>query len=207
MLPALQQALGLRKIHGGDALRGLHRSRREHARPRKILQEQPGKFAAIDRSAPTPPECSGLCFRPRRQSTPPAKRLAGRDSRRSTRPMPTGSPSWRSSRRSSGTAASTALHFAALRYFNACGALPGRGEAHQPESHLIPLVLKVALGQKGAANIYGTDYPTPGRHLHPGLYPHRRPGLGAPAGAGSVGRARPAGLQPRQRQWVSRCGR
>jgi UDP-glucose 4-epimerase len=53
------------------------------------------------------------------------------------------------------------LHFAALRYFNACGALPGRGEAHQPESHLIPLVLKVALGQRDAASIYGTDYPTP----------------------------------------------
>jgi len=53
------------------------------------------------------------------------------------------------------------LKFAALRYFNACGALPGRGEAHQPESHLIPLVLKVALGQSEAASIYGTDYPTP----------------------------------------------
>ena len=53
------------------------------------------------------------------------------------------------------------LHFAALRYFNACGALPGRGEAHQPESHLIPLVLKVALGQRQAASINGTDYPTP----------------------------------------------
>ena len=53
------------------------------------------------------------------------------------------------------------LHFAALRYFNACGALPGRGEAHQPESHLIPLVLKVPLGQSEAASIYGTDYPTP----------------------------------------------
>ncbi len=53
------------------------------------------------------------------------------------------------------------LHFAALRYFNACGALPGRGEAHQPESHLIPRVLKVALGQSEAAVIYGTDYPTP----------------------------------------------
>jgi UDP-glucose 4-epimerase len=53
------------------------------------------------------------------------------------------------------------LHFASLRYFNACGAIPGSGEAHQPESHLIPLVLKVALGQKEAANIYGTDYPTP----------------------------------------------
>jgi UDP-glucose 4-epimerase len=53
------------------------------------------------------------------------------------------------------------LHFAALRYFNACGALPGRGEAHQPESHLIPRVLKVALGQLPHTHIYGTDYPTP----------------------------------------------
>ncbi len=53
------------------------------------------------------------------------------------------------------------LHFAALRYFNACGALPGRGEAHQPESHLIPRVLQVALGQAEYACIFGTDYPTP----------------------------------------------
>ena len=53
------------------------------------------------------------------------------------------------------------LHFAALRYFNACGALPGRGEAHQPESHLIPLVLQVALGMSPSASIFGTDYPTP----------------------------------------------
>ncbi|MGD0877620.1 MAG: UDP-glucose 4-epimerase GalE [Anaerolineales bacterium] len=53
------------------------------------------------------------------------------------------------------------MHFVSLRYFNASGALPGRGEAHQPESHLIPLVLQVALGQKKNATIYGTDYPTP----------------------------------------------
>jgi UDP-glucose 4-epimerase len=53
------------------------------------------------------------------------------------------------------------LHYAALRYFNACGALPNRGEAHQPESHLIPLVLRVALGQRESASIFGTDYPTP----------------------------------------------
>ena len=53
------------------------------------------------------------------------------------------------------------LHFAALRYFNACGALPNRGEAHQPESHLIPLVLRVPLGEREEAQIYGTDYPTP----------------------------------------------
>lgn len=53
------------------------------------------------------------------------------------------------------------LRYASLRYFNACGALPGRGEAHRPESHLIPLVLRVPLGQSEAINIFGTDYPTP----------------------------------------------
>jgi len=53
------------------------------------------------------------------------------------------------------------LHYAALRYFNAAGALPDQGEAHQPESHLIPLVLQVPLGQREDIKIYGTDYPTP----------------------------------------------
>lgn len=53
------------------------------------------------------------------------------------------------------------LHYAALRYFNAAGALPGRGEAHQPETHLIPLVLQAALGQRPDIKIFGTDYPTP----------------------------------------------
>ena len=53
------------------------------------------------------------------------------------------------------------LRFAALRYFNAAGALGNRGEAHQPESHLIPLVLQVALGQRETAKIFGVDYPTP----------------------------------------------
>jgi UDP-glucose 4-epimerase len=52
------------------------------------------------------------------------------------------------------------LHYAALRYFNAAGALPQRGEAHQPESHLIPLTLQVPLGQREQIYIYGTDYPT-----------------------------------------------
>ena len=53
------------------------------------------------------------------------------------------------------------LHFAALRYFNASGALTDHGEDHQPESHLIPLVLRVPLGQRPEVHIYGTDYPTP----------------------------------------------
>jgi UDP-glucose 4-epimerase len=53
------------------------------------------------------------------------------------------------------------LRYAALRYFNAAGALPDQGEAHQPESHLIPLVLQVPLGKREVIKIFGTDYPTP----------------------------------------------
>jgi len=53
------------------------------------------------------------------------------------------------------------LHYAALRYFNAAGAMPARGEAHPNESHLIPLVLQVALGQREKIYIFGDDYPTP----------------------------------------------
>jgi UDP-glucose 4-epimerase len=53
------------------------------------------------------------------------------------------------------------LRVAALRYFNAAGATPGRGERHDPETHLIPLVLQVAAGQRDHIAIYGADYPTP----------------------------------------------
>jgi len=54
------------------------------------------------------------------------------------------------------------LRYASLRYFNAAGAMSAdHGEDHQPESHLIPLVLKVALGQIEHVNILGADYPTP----------------------------------------------
>jgi UDP-glucose 4-epimerase len=53
------------------------------------------------------------------------------------------------------------LRYASLRYFNAAGAYGELGEAHQPESHLIPLILQVALGKREAISIFGTDYPTP----------------------------------------------
>jgi UDP-glucose 4-epimerase len=53
------------------------------------------------------------------------------------------------------------LHYASLRYFNVAGAIPGRGEAHEPESHLIPLILDVALGRRASIRIYGQDYDTP----------------------------------------------
>ena len=53
------------------------------------------------------------------------------------------------------------LRYAVLRYFNAAGAWKDQGEHHDPESHLIPLVLQVALGKRESVSIYGTDYPTP----------------------------------------------
>ncbi|MDO8736879.1 MAG: UDP-glucose 4-epimerase GalE [Thermoleophilia bacterium] len=52
------------------------------------------------------------------------------------------------------------IRHGALRYFNAAGASKDRGEDHQPESHLIPLVLQAALGKRPGVDIYGTDYPT-----------------------------------------------
>jgi UDP-glucose 4-epimerase len=52
------------------------------------------------------------------------------------------------------------LRYASLRYFNVAGAIEGYGESHEPESHLIPLVLDVALGRRANIKIFGTDYPT-----------------------------------------------
>jgi UDP-glucose 4-epimerase len=61
------------------------------------------------------------------------------------------------------------FEYASLRYFNVAGAAEGpegpgsivRGESHQPETHLIPLVLDVAIGRRASIRIYGDDYPTP----------------------------------------------
>ena len=57
------------------------------------------------------------------------------------------------------------LRYASLRYFNVAGGAGGaegitRGEAHEPESHLIPLILDVALGRRASIRVYGDDYPT-----------------------------------------------
>lgn len=54
------------------------------------------------------------------------------------------------------------LHYVALRYFNACGAHPSGaiGEAHNPETHLIPVILQVPNGQRDYLSVFGDDYPT-----------------------------------------------
>ncbi len=53
------------------------------------------------------------------------------------------------------------LHAASLRYFNAAGASERRGEVHDPETHLIPLVLQAAAGARPEVTVFGDDYPTP----------------------------------------------
>ncbi|MFF7232802.1 UDP-glucose 4-epimerase GalE [Streptomyces sioyaensis] len=61
----------------------------------------------------------------------------------------------------SGEAAAHGLAAVSLRYFNVAGAYGSCGERHDPESHLIPLVLQVARGKREAISVYGEDYPTP----------------------------------------------
>ncbi|MFF4281198.1 UDP-glucose 4-epimerase GalE [Streptomyces kronopolitis] len=61
----------------------------------------------------------------------------------------------------SGEAAAHGLAAVSLRYFNVAGAYGSCGERHDPESHLIPLVLQVAQGKREAISVYGADYPTP----------------------------------------------
>jgi len=53
------------------------------------------------------------------------------------------------------------LRFVALRYFNACGATERRREFHEPETHLIPLILDAAAGKRPHISVFGADYPTP----------------------------------------------
>ncbi|WP_129295953.1 UDP-glucose 4-epimerase GalE [Streptomyces lydicus] len=61
----------------------------------------------------------------------------------------------------SGEAAAHGLAAVSLRYFNVAGAYGSCGERHDPESHLIPLVLQVAQGKREAISVFGDDYPTP----------------------------------------------
>ena len=80
---------------------------------------------------------------------------------------PYGASKWMFERVLRDTSAATDLRFVALRYFNASGAVTGEdglrvmGEDHSPETHLIPLILDVALGKRPNIAVFGTDYPTP----------------------------------------------
>jgi UDP-glucose 4-epimerase len=71
-----------------------------------------------------------------------------------------GETKWQIERAMAWLARTASLASVSLRYFNAAGASEERGEDHRPESHLIPIVLQVALGQRDAVHVFGDDYPT-----------------------------------------------
>lgn len=86
------------------------------------------------------------------------------DEQHPTAPInPYGASKWMVERILQDYANAYGLNSVALRYFNACGADPDvqLGEWHEPETHLIPLVLQTALGKRDAITVFGRDYPTP----------------------------------------------
>lgn len=84
------------------------------------------------------------------------------DETASIRPgSPYGESKWSLERALFWLAETRGLRFASLRYFNAAGASASHGEHHCPETHLIPLVLQVAMGQRETITVFGDDYDTP----------------------------------------------
>jgi len=71
------------------------------------------------------------------------------------------------------------FRYASLRYFNVAGAIEGYGEAHDPESHLIPLILDVAFGTADEHQDLRGRLSDKGRNLHPRLHPCARSRRGA----------------------------
>ena len=84
-----------------------------------------------------------------------------------------------------------------LRYFNVAGASGPLGEDHDPETHLIPLVLQAAAGKRDHVSIFGDRLPDRGRHRGPRLHPRRRPRARPRARAREAGLRAPRHLQPR----------
>ena len=84
-----------------------------------------------------------------------------------------------------------------LRYFNVAGASGEQGEHHEPETHLIPLILQAAAGQARAHHDLRHGLPDARRHRGPRLHPHRGPRRRAPARARPPHAGRARGLQPR----------
>ena len=161
---ALVETLRVARHRGRDALRGLRARRRVGRRSGQVLPEQ-------RRGQPEPARGDARGGRRPRSSSPaprpptacPSGSRSPRTSR-SSRSIPTALASWSSSRRWPTTRTPTVLAYAALRYFNAAGASADGdlGEDHDPETHLIPIVLRGGPGPAASrSRSSATTIPTP----------------------------------------------
>ena len=98
------------------------------------------------------------------------------------------------------------LRYASLRYFNVAGAMEGYGEAHEPESHLIPLVLDVALGRRKSIKVFGENYPTRDGTCIRDYIHVLGPGGRASTGSGGAEDGEPPDLQHRQWSGIHGAG-
>ena len=166
-------------------------------RARGVLREQRGRDAGPAARARGRGRRARSCSRRRPRST------AIRSTRRSTRRTRPGGQRLRRDRScwSSTSLAWLArlgrLRYAALRYFNAAGAVEGRAERHDPETHLIPIALAVAAGERDVARPVRRRLPDARRDVHPRLRPRRGPRERARAGVDALDAPRRARLQPR----------
>ena len=91
---------------------------------------------------------------------------------------------------------------AAFRYFNASGATADAGENHRPETHIIPLLLEAATGERPHFEIYGDDYHTPDGNVHSRLRSRLRYRISTPAGPRYARASWYGGLQHRHRAGI-----
>ena len=155
------------------------------------------------------PPASGASSSPaRRQSTPTASTDRSARPTRSCRRRPTARPSSPSSTCSKATPTPTASAPPRLRYFNASGADPdgAHGEAHRSETHVIPLLIQAALGQRPGFKVFGDRLAHAGRQLRPRLRRDRGPRRGAPARALPSRAGEDGALQPRIGREHQRAG-
>ena len=132
------------------------------AKPLALLLEQRDGLARPAARRRSPPARAPSCSPRPRRSTGIPRRSRSRRRRRSRPSIPYGATKAHVERMLADAETAHGLRWAALRYFNACGADPDGdlGECHDPETHLIPVALEAAAGLRDALPLYGTDYPT-----------------------------------------------
>ncbi len=152
---AAQQPRRSGRPHGGRFA-----GRRVDREPGQVLREQRGQRARAARRDARPRRSTGSSSRPPSPCTASRARLPIEESDPTDPINPYGETKLAFERALRWYDEAYGLHSVSLRYFNAAGATERAGERHDPETHLIPLVLQVASGTRPAISVFGDDYDT-----------------------------------------------